>query len=96
MSLKTIQLLYGGVYKKRKCGADFRLSEKRLWNAQLKINDTRPHTWIVWGVCTKSVHSHITIQEMSAVVILSVVKFSRFLFKDKSENTFIKYVMPRT
>ena len=33
---------------------------------------------------------------MSAVVILSVVKFSRFLFKDKSENTFIKYVMPRT
>ena len=32
---------------------------------------------------------------MSAVVILSVVKFSRFLVKDKSENTFIKYVMPR-
>ena len=32
---------------------------------------------------------------MSAVVILSVVKFSRFLFKDKSENTFIKYVTPR-
>ena len=29
---------------------------------------------------------------MSAVVILSVVKFSRFLVKDKSENTFIKYV----
>ena len=27
---------------------------------------------------------------MSAVVILSVVKFSRFLVKDKSENTFIK------
>ena len=52
-----------------------------------------PHTWIVWGVYTKSVHSHIAIQEMSAVVILLVVKFSRFLFKDKSENTFIKYVM---
>ena len=32
---------------------------------------------------------------MSAVVILLVVKFSRFLVKDKSENTFIKYVMPR-
>ena len=32
---------------------------------------------------------------MSVVVILSVVKFSRFLFKDKSENTFIKYVVPR-
>ena len=29
---------------------------------------------------------------MSAVVILLVVKFSRFLVKDKSENTFIKYV----
>ena len=32
---------------------------------------------------------------MSVVVILLVVKFSRFLVKDKSENTFIKYVMPR-
>ena len=41
------------------------------------------------------VHSHIAIQEMSAVVILSVVKFSRFLFKDKSENTFIKYVVSK-
>ena len=29
-----------------KCGADFRLSNERLWNAQLKINDTRPHTII--------------------------------------------------
>ena len=85
---------YGMLTKKRKCGADFRLSNERLWNAQLKINDTRPHTWIVWGVCQEG-HSHITIQEMSAVVILLVVKFSRFLVKDKSENTFIKYVMPR-
>ena len=34
--------------------------------------------------------SRIPIQMMSAVVILSVVKFSRFLVKDKSENTFIK------
>ena len=32
-----------------------------------KINDTMPHTWTVWGVCTRSVHSHIAIQEMSAV-----------------------------
>ena len=30
---------------------------------------------------------------MSVVVILLVVKFSRFLVKDKSENTFIKYVV---
>ena len=29
---------------------------------------------------------------MSAVVILLVVKFSRFRIKDKSENTFIEYV----
>ncbi len=29
---------------------------------------------------------------MSAVVILLVVKFSRFRIKDKCENTFIKYV----
>ena len=37
-----------------KCGVNFRLSNERLWNAQLKINDTRPHTWIVWGVRTES------------------------------------------
>ena len=29
-----------------------------------------PHTWIVW-VYTQSVHSHITIQEMSAVRLSS-------------------------
>ena len=32
---------------------------------------------------------------MSAVVILLVVKFSRFRIKDKSENTFIKICLPR-
>ncbi len=31
-----------------------------------RINDTMPHTWIVW-VYAQSVHSHIAIQEMSAV-----------------------------
>ena len=31
-----------------------------------RINDTMPHTWIVW-VDAQSVHSHIAIQEMSAV-----------------------------
>ena len=87
----TTQPQNGDFYKNRKCGADFRSSNERLWNAQLKINDTRPHTWIVW-VYAQIVHSHIAIQEMSAVVILLVVKFSRFLVKDKSENTFIKYV----
>ena len=32
---------------------------------------------------------------MSAVVILVLCETVRFLVKDKSENTFIKYVMPR-
>ena len=32
---------------------------------------------------------------MSAVVILVSLKTVRFSCKDKSENTFIKYVMPR-
>ena len=50
-----------------------------------RINDTRPHTWIVW-VYAQIVHSRIAIQEMSAVVILLVVKFSRFLVKDKSKT----------
>ena len=40
-------------------------------------NDTMPHTWIVWGVCTK-VHSHIATQEMSAVRRPVVKKTSTF------------------
>ncbi len=32
---------------------------------------------------------------MSVVVILVLFETVRFLVKDKSENTFIKYVMPR-
>ena len=43
----------------------------------------------------RSVHNHIAIQEMSAVVILVSLKTVRFSCKDKSENTFIKYVMAR-
>ena len=35
-------------YKKRKCGVDFRLFNRRLWKDLTKINDTMPHTWIVW------------------------------------------------
>ena len=76
-----------------KCGADFRLSNERLWNAQLKINDYKTPHLDSMGCMHKNVHSLIAIQDMSAVVILLVVKFSRFLVKDKSENTFIKYVM---
>ena len=54
------------MYIKRKCGVDFRLSSRRLWKDLTKINDTMPHTWIVW-VDAQIVHSHIAIQEMSAI-----------------------------
>ena len=37
-----------------------------------------PHTWIVW-VYAQTVHSHIAIQEMSAVhIILLLLKTVRF------------------
>ena len=44
------------------------------------------------GCTHREVHSHIAIQEMSVVVILVLFETVRFLVKDKSENTFIKYV----
>ena len=37
-----------------------------------------PHTWIVWGIYAQIVHSHIAIQEMSAVRRLVVKKTSTF------------------
>ena len=46
-----------------------------------------PHTWIVWGVCTRNVHSHITIQEMSAIRLSPLMKTSTFSIQD-CENTF--------
>ena len=52
-----------------------------------KINDTMPHTWIVWGIYARIVHSHIAIQEMSAVRYPTVLKTSTFSIKD-CENTF--------
>ena len=81
MSLKTIQLQYGWVYKQRKCGVDFRLSNRRLWKDLTVINDTMPHTWIVW-VYAQIVHSHIATQEMSAVRCPTVLKTSTFSIKD--------------
>mgnify|MGYP003291865484 CR=1 FL=1 len=45
-----------------------------------------PHTWIVW-VHAQKVHSHIAIQEMSAVRHPTVLKTSTFSCKD-NENTF--------
>ena len=52
-----------------------------------KINDTMPHTWIVWDM-RKELHSHITIQEIgvarSPLVNNETVRFPT---KD-SENTF--------
>ena len=75
-----------GYVQKRKCGDDSRLFNRRLWNDLTVINDTMPHTWIVWGMC-KGLHSHITIQEMSAVRCPTVLKTSTFSIKD-CENTF--------
>ena len=47
-----------------------------------KINDTMPHTWIVWGIYARIVHSRIAIQEMSAVRYPTVLKTSTFSIKD--------------
>ena len=55
-----------------------------------RINDTMPHTWIVW-VYAQSVHSRIAIQEMSAVRYPIALKTVRFSIQD-CENTFVKYV----
>jgi hypothetical protein len=40
------------VYLKEGCGKTYAV-----------INDTIPHTWIVWGRCTRIVHSHIATQD---------------------------------
>ena len=48
----TIQLLYGGLHKKRKCGVDFVYLIEGCGKTYARINDTMPHTWIVWGTCT--------------------------------------------
>ena len=45
-----------------------------------------PHTWIVW-VYAQIVHSHIAIQEMSAIRSPSLMKTSTFSIQD-CENTF--------
>ena len=45
-------------YIKRKCGADFRLSEKRLWNAQLKINDYKTPHLDSMGMCKEYALPH--------------------------------------
>ena len=45
-----------------------------------------PHTWIVW-VYAHFVHSHIAIQEMSAIRLSSLMKTSTFSIQD-CENTF--------
>ena len=44
----TIQLLYGGLHKKRKCGVDFVYLIEGCGKTYARINDTMPHTWIVW------------------------------------------------
>ena len=46
-----------------------------------------PHTWIVW-VYAQKVHSHIAIQEMSAVRISLTSENFHIFNKDKAKNTF--------
>ena len=55
-----------------------------------RINDTMPHTWIVW-VYAQKVHSHITIQEMSAVRCPLLWKLPHFLLRTAKT---LSYVMP--
>ena len=50
-----------------------------------------PHTWIVW-VYAQSVHSHIAIQEMSAVRLIPWSRKLPHFQQGQSENTFVKYV----
>ena len=75
------------------CGVDFRLLNRWLWKDLKRINDTMPHTWIVW-VYAQIVHSHIATQEMSAIRSPSLMKTSTFSIQD-CENTFVKYVIIR-
>ncbi len=44
-----------------------------------------PHTWIVW-VHAQSVHSHIAIQEMSAVRYPIALKTTTFSNKDRRKH----------
>ena len=74
------------IYIYKKCGDDSRLLNRRLWKDLTKINVTMPHTWIVW-VHAQIVHSHIAIQEMSAVRLPFGLKTSTFSIQD-CENTF--------
>ena len=71
---------YTHAIKNRKCGVDSRLSNRRLWKDLTVINDTMPHTWIVWGIDAQIVHSRIAIQEMSAVRYPIALKTTTFPF----------------
>ena len=52
-----------------------------------------PHTWIVWGVYTKSVHSHIAIQEMRAVRMPSCIEnFHIFLEGLRKHFRYVYYL----
>lgn len=74
MSLRLRERL--GVKKKKVWSRS--LSVQRLWNAQTQINNT-PHLYIV----TTSERG-VLIQVMSVLLSLRLLKFSRFLYKDKS------------
>ena len=51
-----------------------------------------PHTWIVW-VYAQNVHSHTTIQEMSAVRYPFILKTSTFSIQDLRKHfQYVRYL----
>ena len=71
----------------KKAWSIFRLSVRRLWKALKQINNT-PHPY---GDTHRGYR--IPYKVMSELPTPASMKFSRFPYKDKSENTFINYVV---
>ena len=74
------------VFKKESVELNLAYQSEGCGKTRMKINDTMPHTWIVW-VYAQSVHSRIATQEMSAVRYPIALKTVRFSIQD-CENTF--------
>ena len=71
---------------KRKCGVDFVYLIEGCGMTRTEINDTMPHTWIVWGEYAKCVQSH-NYTRNECCRIPSVLKTSTFSIRE-CENTF--------
>ncbi len=77
---------------KRKCGVDFRLSQRRLWKylcSNKRCN--APHLDSMGCMHARNVRSHITTQAKSAIRCPTALKTSTFSLKD-SAKTLSKYV----